>query len=272
MEVLVGTPETTRAAYKEAIAKNEKDWSSLDSSLAQLQLFKDIGFRLENVEAGLAVFGRALQKLTKPEDKWEPRKVFLFSGHMIDAPTRLSPRFPSSKEPVAAQRIADALQKLEAGPEDLALTLGGCGGDLLFTEACQQRGVKVQWLQPFEEPTFIQKSVVCHDEVWRSRYLAAKAKLTMEIRSTPDQLGPAPTGTNAYERCNLWLLYTALSYGIRKVQFVCLWDGGDGPGGTAHMYQEVDRHGQVTWIDIRVLAYVAGSKFLDYAIGGSHLA
>ncbi|NOU11691.1 MAG: DUF4071 domain-containing protein, partial [Nitrospira sp.] len=57
LEVLVGTPETTKIAYKEAIAKNEKDWSSLDSSLTQLQLFKDIGFRLENVDAGLAVFG-----------------------------------------------------------------------------------------------------------------------------------------------------------------------------------------------------------------------
>jgi tetratricopeptide (TPR) repeat protein len=256
LEVLVGTPETTKIAYKEAIAENEKDWSSLDSSLAQLKLFKDIGFRLDNVEAGLTAFGRALRKLTKPEDRWEPKKVFLFSGHMIDAPTRPTPRFPSSKEPVAAQRITDALQKLGADPEDLALTLGGCGGDLLFTEACLQRGVKVQWLQPFDEPTFIQKSVVCHGEAWRGRYLAAKAKLTMEIRSTPDQLGPSPKGVDPYERCNRWLLYTALSYGIRKLQFVCLWDGGagDGRGGTAHMYQDVNRRtGQVTWIDTRSL-------------------
>lgn len=256
LEVLVGTPETTKAAYKEAIAKNEEDWSSLESCVMQLQLFKDIGFRLDCVEAGLAVFGRALQKLTKPEDRWEPRHVFLFSGHMIDAPTRPTPRFPSSKEPVAARRIVDALEKLGAGPEDLALTLGGCGGDLLFTEACQQRGVKVQWLQPFDEPTFIQKSVVCGGEAWRGRYLDAQAKLTMEIRSTSDQLGPPPKGVDPYERCNLWLLYTALSYGIRKVQFVCLWDGGegDGRGGTAHMYGEVNRRtGQVTWIDTRIL-------------------
>ncbi len=256
LEVLVGTPETTKTAYKEAIAKNEKDWSSLDSSLTQLQLFKDIGFRLENVDAGFAVFGRALQKLTKPEDTWKPRQVFLLLGHMIDAPTRPTPRFPASKESAAAQKIAGALQKLNAGPEDLALIQGACGGDLLFTEACQQREVKVQWLQPFDEPTFIQESVVCHDEVWRSRYLAAKAKLTMEIRSTPDQLGPPPRGVDPYERCNRWLLHTALSYGIRKVQFVCLWDGseGDGRGGTAHMYQEVNRRtGQVTWINTRTL-------------------
>jgi hypothetical protein len=114
----------------------------------------------------------------------------------------------------------------------------------------------VQWLQPFDEPDFVQKSVVCHSETWRERYHNAKTKLTTTIRSAPESLGPPPKGIDPYERCNLWLLYTALSYGISKVQFLCLWDGGggDGPGGTAHMYQEVNRRtGQVTWIDSRTL-------------------
>ncbi len=187
-------------------------------------------------------------------DKRQPRQVLLFSGHMIDAPNRPTPRFPAGKEPIAARKIAEVLDRLGAGPEDLALTQGACGGDLLFTEACQQRGVKVQWLQPFDEPEFVQRSVVCHSETWRVRYLAAKAKLTTAIRSAPRELGPA--GSDPYERCNLWLLSTALSYGVGKVQFICLWDGGggDGPGGTAHMYQEVKRRtGQVTWIDTRTL-------------------
>ncbi len=192
----------------------------------------------------------------EPNNQGQPRQVFLFSGHMIDAPTRPKPRFPAAKEPAAARKIAEALETLSAGPEDFALTQGACGGDLLFTEACQQRGVKVQWLQPFDESEFIQKSVVCHSETWRARYLAAKAKLTTEVRSAPQDLGPLPTGSDPYERCNLWLFETALSYGIGRVQFICLWDGGggDGPGGTAHMYQEVKRRtGQVTWIDTRAL-------------------
>ncbi len=130
----------------------------------------------------------------EPDNQGQPRQVFLFSGHMIDAPTRPKPRFPAAKEPAAARKIAEALEQLGAGPEDLALTQGACGGDLLFTEACQQRGVKVQWLQPFDESEFIQKSVVCHSETWRARYLAAKAKLTTEIRSAPQDLGPLPQG------------------------------------------------------------------------------
>jgi len=34
-----------------------------------------------------------------------PRKVVLFSGHMIDAPGREKPRFPPDKEPIAASAI-----------------------------------------------------------------------------------------------------------------------------------------------------------------------
>lgn len=256
LEVLVGTSETVRAAYKEAIAKNDRDWFALNSSRAQLQLLRDLSFRPEIVDAGLATFDRALQNLKKPEERWQPRRVFLFSGHMIDAEGRTPARFPKGKESAAAQKIAEALERLKAGPEDLALTQGACGGDLLFTEACQQRGLKVQWLQPFDEPEFIQKSVVCRGEAWRDWYLAAKEKLTTEIRSAPIHLGPVQNGVDPFERCNRWLLYTALSYGISKVQFISLWngDGGDGPGGTAHMYEEVKRRtGQVTWIDSRSL-------------------
>ncbi len=190
------------------------------------------------------------------DDQRLPRRVLLFSGHMIDAPNRPTPRFPAAKEPIAAQRIAEVLDRVGAGPEDLALTQGACGGDLLFTEACQKRGVKVQWLQPFDELEFIQKSVVRHSQTWQARYLVAKAKLATKIRSAPRELGPLPAGSNPYERCNLWLLSTAFAYGVRKVHFICLWDGGggDGPGGTAHMYREVKcRTGQVTWIDTRTL-------------------
>ena len=259
LEVLVGTPETVKAAYKDAIARNDKDWFALNSSLAQLKMLKDLGFKPDSVAAAIATFDHALQKLTKPADKWQPRHVFLFSGHMIDAPDRPTPRFPPAKEAMAAQKVSEALDQLGAGPDDLALTQGACGGDLLFTEACLQRGVKVNWLQPYREPDFIQNSVVRCSEAWRKRYLDAKAKLAAPIRSAPDDLGEPPPGTDPgypYERCNLWLLYTALAYGVDKVRFVCLWNGGggDGPGGTAHMYNEVKRRtGQVTWIDVRKL-------------------
>jgi len=254
LEVLAGTPDTVTTAYKEAIAIHGKNWFALDSCCAQLRLLHDLGFRPETVAAGINTFERAMQKITKPEDHWKPRQVFLFSGHMIDAPERSVPRFPAAKESIAAQKISEALDRLGAGPEDMALTQGACGGDILFTEACLQRKVAVQWLQPFSEPEFIQKSVICSSESWRDRYFAARIRLATTPQSAPERLGLPLKGIDPFERCNTWLLYTALSYGIDKVHFISLWDGagGEGPGGTAHMYGEVKaKTGQVTWIDTR---------------------
>ena len=98
LEVLVGTADTVTDAYKEAIARNEKDWFALNSARAQLQLLQDLGFHPETVAAGIATFDRALGRLTKPEDRWEPRQVLLFSGHMIDAPDARRRDFPADKE------------------------------------------------------------------------------------------------------------------------------------------------------------------------------
>jgi len=185
--------------------------------------------------------------------------VLLFSGHMIDAPNRPSPRLPPEKERVVADRIAAALDQLGAGPEDLAFSQAAAGGDLLFLEACQARGVRCRIQLPFEEPAFIEQSIVpsTGGEAWRDRYFALKATLDPSaIRFMPTELGPLPRGVDAFERCNRWLLYSALARGIDKVRFVCVWNGGggDGPGGTAHMYNEVKRRsGRVTWIDTRTL-------------------
>ncbi len=33
-----------------------------------------------------------------------------------------------------------------------------------------------------------------------------------------------------FERCNLWLLYTALAWGVDQVRFICLWNGSGGDG------------------------------------------
>ncbi|MEP6879757.1 MAG: tetratricopeptide repeat-containing protein [Nitrosospira sp.] len=256
LEVLIGTPDTVKTAYKEAIVKNDKDWFALNSSCAQLQLLKDLGFRPETVEAGIATFARALKRLIRPEDSWQPRQVLLFSGHMMDAPGRPAPRFPPDKKDIAKQKIVEALDALGAGPDDLALAQGASGGDILFLEACRDRGVRLQLMLPLREPEFIQRSILpsAEGEMWRRRYFALTASMKDAPHIMPDELGPPLKDVSPFERCNLWLLYTALAYGIGKVRFICLWDGGggDGPGGTSHMYNEVkNRTGRVTWIDSR---------------------
>jgi hypothetical protein len=177
---------------------------------------------------------------------------------MVDAPNRASPRFPADKVPIARDEIAKALDALGANGDDLALCQAAAGGDLLFLEACQARGVRCRVLLPFDEPEFIERSVLPSQdgEAWRDRLYAMKAKLDKPPRIMPVELGPLPKGVDPFERCNLWLLYTALARGVDKVRFVALWNGqgGDGPGGTAHMYNEVKRRtGRVSWLDTRKL-------------------
>lgn len=258
LEVLVGTPEAVTQAYKAAVAVPGVDSFALQSSRDQLLLLQDLGFRPEAVAAGLAVFDRALARLQPPAAAWRPRQVLLFSGHMVDSPTRATPRFPAAAEAIAAQAIAAALDTLKANGEDLALCQAAAGGDLLFLEACQARGVRCEVLLPFPEPEYLQRSVLpsAGGEAWRDRFLAAVARDGTRVRVMPDELGPLPAGVDPFERSNLWLLYTALAAGVKKVRFVTLWNGGggDGPGGTAHMVGEVQRlTGHVEWLDTREL-------------------
>ena len=184
---------------------------------------------------------------TSPEP---PRKIVLFSGHMIDAPGRETPRFPPDKEPVAARAIASALADLDIGPLDLCICGGACGGDLLFAEAALARSARLELYLPFEEPTFLEKSVDFADKDWRARFLAAKAKAS--LHPAPRELGPRRESENPYERNNRWMLDAAMRFGADKTDLVCLWngEGGDGPGGAQHMMQEVrGKGGRTLWLD-----------------------
>jgi tetratricopeptide (TPR) repeat protein len=257
LEVLAGRPEDVAQAFKAAVAVPGVDWFALDSSRGQLLLLKDLGFRPQAVAAGLTVFDRALARLQRPEAAWQPRQVLLFSGHMVDGPSRAVPRFPEAAEPLAALAIAQTLQALDAGPDDLALCQAAAGGDLLFLEACQARGVRCQVLLPFPEPEFIERSVLpsAGGERWSDRFHAATSGANTCVRVMPVELGDLPPGADPFVRCNLWLLHSALAAGVKKVRFIALWNGdGDGPGGTAHMVGEVRRlTGRVEVLDTREL-------------------
>jgi tetratricopeptide (TPR) repeat protein len=256
LEALVSAKDVIEDAYKGAVAVAEKDWFQLSSSRQQLLLLKDVGFRTEEVEAGLAIVDRALSKINPPEKTWMPRQVFLFSGHMIDAPDRKEPRFPADKEKIAAAAIAAKLDELKAGADDLAFCGGACGGDILFAEACLERGVRLDVRIPFDEPTFLQKSVAFAGDGWMDRYYKMKSDDKTRIYVMPEELGRTPKNINPYARNNLWQLYTALAWGPDKVRFVCLWNrqGGDGPGGTKDMYDTVQKYaGRVYVLDTNKL-------------------
>ena len=244
LEALSSKKEIVEAALKSAVAVADKDWFKLNSSREQLLLYKDLGFRPAEVQSCVEIMDRALSRATRPESRWAPRQVFLFSGHMIDAPDRKDPRFPADKEKIAAVAIAAKLDELKAGPEDLAFCGGACGGELLFAEACLERGVRLDVRIPFDEPTFLQKSVAFAGHGWVERYYNMKSNERTRLYVMSDELGPSPKNASPYARNNLWQLYTALTWGPDKVRFIFLWDrqGGNEPGSIEHAYRTAQKY------------------------------
>jgi hypothetical protein len=189
----------------------------------------------------------------KPNPSLE-RRALLFSGHMVDAPGREKPRFPATLESAVKQAIRAEVDGLAAGPGDVATSSAACGSDILFAEAVLDRDVTLRVYLPFDEVTFLDKSVNFANNRWPERYRAVVAR--SQRFSAPEVLGPLPDGTDPFERVNLWMLDEAQRIGGANVALICVWDGqgGDGPGGTKHMIDAVrDVGGDVRWIDIRTL-------------------
>ena len=183
-----------------------------------------------------------------------PRKVVLFSGHMVDAPGREKPRFPPDKEPIAAHAIATALDELAIEARDLCICGGACGGDLLFAEAALSHSARLELYIPFDESAFLKKSVDFAGNSWRNRFFAVKARAALHV--LPIELGPPPANEDPYERNNRWMLEAASRFGAERLDFLCLWngEGGDGPGGTRHMMEEVrNMGGRTIWLDTKKL-------------------
>jgi hypothetical protein len=169
---------------------------------------------------------------------------------MIDAPGRTKPRFPPSMESAARDAIAALMKQLDVGPRDLAICGGACGGDLLFAEVALALAARLEIYLPFNASTFAAGSVDFAGDDWHARFEAVCA--AGQVLVMPDERGVLPSGADPYEQNNLWMLEAASRYGAEKVECICLWNGqgGDGPGGTQHLMQEVtSRQGRAHWLD-----------------------
>jgi tetratricopeptide (TPR) repeat protein len=237
-----------------ALAVDNRDSFALDSSSQQLDFLGELKFRPELVAECALVIDRAEQQLHallggRPEQRIEPKHVVVFSGHMVDNPAvrgegKAKPaRFPATKIDAAAARIRAALDEIGAGAGDLGLCGGACGGDLLFAEACLERGMRLELRLARAENEFLAESVTFADpdRRWAKSFARAKENPATTMLVMPEELGPAPQGVSVHDRCNRWILYSALSQGLHRTAFVTLWNGepGDGPGGTQHMVEIV---------------------------------
>ena len=267
------SPQQVTRAYNKALNLLWNNKFALLSSLEQLKLAQSLNFRLEYVQAGIDVLQGELQRIERQEAKLGfgtvqmPKQVFLFSGHMIDSPTRPEPRFPAAMESIAQEKIQEVLDKLQANANDLAITPGiACGGDIIFLEACLERNMKVEVYLPFAPAEFIEQSVRFAGDNWVERFYQIKNHPHVTLSLQPDRLGKVPEGYNAFERNNLWALYSSLIYGIDRVRLIVLWNGkgGDGPGGTYDMLRQVSQLGGIVeHIDTNKFSHVSQQLYLE---------
>ncbi|MDE5446383.1 hypothetical protein GWG65_34485 [Bradyrhizobium sp. CSA207] len=109
---------------------------------------------------------------------------------------------------------------ITAGPGDLAICGGACGGDLLFAEAALPRQLNLAIYRPFDEEKFLAESVNFAGAEWRKRYFAAKSRASMHIAT--EELGPLKVDESPFERNNEWMPQVAEGQGAGNVDFICM--------------------------------------------------
>lgn len=164
----------------------------------------------------------------------------MFSGHMIDAPGRSTPRFPV--EDVA--KVDDELRRAVADtsdPEAAAISGAACGSDLLFCRAWLDSERRLTVFLPRHTEAFLDESVRFAGPEWEEHFFAVTGDPATTV------VGPEPGMDeldDPHSPNNLRMLERACQ-GSPPIRGIFVWDGGggDGPGGTGHMVSEVEGSG-----------------------------
>ena len=244
-------PAKVSSAYRKALVDAPAFVS--DAVRRQLSMYQDLGLLKENVDAVLSVLEPAP---VVTEVAAAPKRVLLFTGHMIDAPGRAEPRFPPDKVDIAKQKIAEAVAAEQQIAGAIAFGIAGCasGGDILFHQVCESMNIPTRIFLAVPRELYIRESVAKAGPQWieefnrlvRSkpvRVLCDSVDLPRWLQDKPDY--------NIWQRNNLWNLHNALAAaGGENVTLIALWNGasGDGAGGTADMVQKAQERGAKTII------------------------
>src|SRR5436190_19483985 len=158
-------------------------------------------------------------------------KLVIFSGHMIDAPDRRIPRFPSEKEDAIRQLLEKQLEAMNAG---IGFSSAACGSDILFLEAMLARGGAIHIVLPWPADEFVKTSVdLDGKETWNKRFEAVLARAA-SVRMHGQLYMPG--SVTGFEYCNLAVNGLARVFARSldlEITPLAIWDGQVGaPGGT----------------------------------------
>lgn len=123
--------------------------------------------------------------------------VLVYSGHMLDHPSRSTVRFPAALEGAVRHALRERLQRLRPLA---AYGSAACGSDLLFLELVQQLGGETHIVLPFPPEEFRSVSVDFAGADWPRRFQRAIAAAD-SVTITSDHR--ARDSTSPFEYANL---------------------------------------------------------------------
>jgi len=213
--VVLGDTEAARNAYRAAVSLESDNLRAFSSTRKQARVLSR------------ELFGNA----NAFDDCFPIPKLVVFSGHMLDAPDRRTPRFPPSKENEVKELLEKQLAAINAG---IGFASAASGSDILFLEAMIARGGAIHLVLPWPAEEFVKTSVaISGDNAWVNRFhkvidQAASIRVLGELYM--------PGSATGFEYCNLAMCGLARLFARSldlEITPLAVWDGFAGaPGGT----------------------------------------
>lgn len=266
--ITTNSPSRVASAYRKALAAAPSFVSGSVSK--QLGMYRDLGVFEDNVTETFKVVGKPPplpEPGAKPAVKPQRKRVLVFTGHMIDAPDRKTPRFPANKEGLAREKIKELVMKeMNTAGVAAAYAGGASGGDILFQEVCAELGIETRLYLAVQPEIYVTTSVNKAGPGWVQRFWDLHRAhvernqvriLNQNTARVKDDVEYLPAwlrekeNYSIWQRNNLWMLFNALAEGLDEktgdpnLTLIALWDGaeGDGPGGTGDLVDKVEKLG-----------------------------
>jgi class 3 adenylate cyclase/tetratricopeptide (TPR) repeat protein len=213
--VVLGDTEGARNAYRAAVSAESDNLRAFSSTRKQARVLSRELFGNPNAF----------------DDCFPIPKLVVFSGHMIDAPDRRTPRFPASKEAEVKELLEKQLAAMNAG---IGFASAASGSDILFLETMLARGGAIHLVLPWPAEEFVKTSVaIAGNGAWVDRFhkvieQAASIRVLGELYM--------PGSATGFEYCNLAMCGLARLFARSldlEITPLAVWDGFAGaPGGT----------------------------------------
>ena len=233
-ELLLGNVAEAKTAYAKAATLTRGRYGDLSTTRRQARLLmNNLGKDPSEIEQLLAI-----------------PPVVVFSGHMIDRPTRPKPRFPPSNEKIIADVIRKEVERLRPA---VAYSSAACGADILFLEAVLEQGAKTHVFLPFPAGEFRPVSVdFLPSGEWGKRFESVLDRADAVMVASDHQAKGSALSFHYLSLIQIGMARLHANALETELLALVVWDGerGDFPGGTDSFVSELtSRSNPVVRID-----------------------